>query len=842
MNNSGHSIICLISFVLSPYVSYGQEKALPADTVGTIRLREVVVTATQPDRAGTSSVIGSDAIRHIQATDLSDLSQLLPGVPARNPNLNAPAVFTVRSATYENATNALGTAIVVDGMRMSNNANMQLLNLDASGNLFNSSALSGFDVRCLSPASIESVEVIRGIPSARYGDLTSGAVIVNSKAGAQPFSVSLRLTATEKLAAVGKGLRMRNNQAFYFGADYALSSQDARMPELSFQRFGLQTAYGKDFTRATVRLNLRGYWLQNKDSRGANSIDGEYRKILDRGFSFSANGQWKIGKPFITSLEYHAGVTYGSQRNESNTYYSGTQQVTTYGQQTGEQEGVFLPPNYFSFVEVEGKPVSAEASLIANMKHHLYKRVYNHFQAGIEFSSEGNRGKGIQFDPLRPPLDMRGLRTRAYRDIPFIQHYTGFAEDKLSFRTGAFHTELQAGIRVTKLQTRSFHKGAVADPRINIRQSFKNISIRAGWGLMHKMPVLAYLYPDKSYTDVNCFTYNDAENGQRLTVMHTFATDRTCNPTLRLPVNRKIETGIHFKIKNITADIVWFSEHLRNGYRATQQATPFTYRRYEPLLNKGEQPVLTSAGIINNGSPLAYNNNSTFAVYSTPENGIEQKKHGMEYTFDLGQWAPLRTSLLVSGRYLKMTEKNTALSAWHPQTEVNGQPYPYAGIYAGGSSIFNRQAWQQLNTRFLCVTQLPRLGLITTLSLQAVWMDKQQRTGAATDTGNGKQLYPAYYIDPDGVMHPFGAEQATDKRFSDLILYAGTPTAYRTDSFGPYFLLNLRVTKTVGKHVSVAFCANNLTVSQPKRYTNSTGQYTILNPDLYYGAEIAITF
>lgn len=842
MNNFGYSIVCLVSFILSSYPSYGQGKVLPVDTIGNIQLQEVVVTATQSDGPGSISVIGPDAIRHIQAADLSDLSQLLPGVPTRNPNLNTPAVFTIRSATYENATNALGTAILVDGVRMSNNVNMQLLNLNPGGALFNSSALSGIDVRSLAPASIESVEVIRGIPSARYGDMTSGAVIVNSKAGVQPFSISLRLTATEKLASAGKGFRLRNKQAFYVGTDYALSSQDARMPELSFQRFGLQTAYSKDFDHATVRLNLRGYWLQNIDTRGANSIEGEYRKIYNRGFSFSANGQWKLSKSFITSLEYHAGVTYGNQRNESNNYYSGTQQAVTYTQKSGEQEGIFLPPNYFSFVEVEGKPVSAEASFIANVKHDLSKEIYNHFQTGIEISSEGNRGKGIQFDPLQPPQEMRGLRTRSYRDIPFIYHYTGFAEDKLSFRTREFHTELQAGVRITKLQTQASRYALIADPRVNIRHTFKNISIRAGWGLMHKMPVLAYLYPAKSYTDANCFTYNDADNGQRLAVIHTFSTDRTFNPALRLPVNKKIEVGVNFKIKNITADIVWFNEHLRNGYYATQQAIPFTYRRYEPLLSKGEQPVFTSTGIINHGNPLDYKTHSTFALYSTPQNGIEQKKQGVEYTFDLGQWAPLHTCLLISGGYLKMTEKNKALSAWYPQTETDGQSYPYTGIYAGGSSIFNRQMWQQFNTRFLCITQLPRLGLITTLSLQAVWMDKRQRTGTATDIDNEKQLYPIYYMDNEGTVYPFESEQATDQRFSDLIIHAGIPTAYQTDSFGPYFLLNLRVTKKIGTHVTVAFCANNLTVSRPKRYTNSTRQYTILNPELYYGAEIAITF
>ena len=98
----------VLFFIFCSLIINGQEQLVPSDTLRNVRLREVVVTATQPDAPGTSSLIGQDAIRHIQATDLSDLSQLLPGVLTRNPDLNSPAVFTIRSATYENTTNALG--------------------------------------------------------------------------------------------------------------------------------------------------------------------------------------------------------------------------------------------------------------------------------------------------------------------------------------------------------------------------------------------------------------------------------------------------------------------------------------------------------------------------------------------------------------------------------------------------------------------------------------------------------------------------------------------------------------------------------------------------------------
>lgn len=59
---------------------------------------------------------------------------------------------------------------------------------------------------------------------------------------------------------------------------------------------------------------------------------------------------------------------------------------------------------------------------------------------------------------------------------------------------------------------------------------------------------------------MNCFTYNDAENNQRLTVMHTFITDRNFNSDLRLPVNQKFEIGVNFRIGGVI--VMWYG--LRN--------------------------------------------------------------------------------------------------------------------------------------------------------------------------------------------------------------------------------------------------------------------------------------
>lgn len=368
----------------------------------------------------------------------------------------------------------------------------------------------------------------------------------------------------------------------------------------------------------------------------------------------------------------------------------------------------------------KGSRLTADASLVANLQRSIYNKVYNHFALGLEANIEGNHDKGVSFDPLHPPMEMLGVRTRSYRDIPFVHRYAAFAEDKVTIRTGAMRTELQAGVRLNYLRTASFHCDPTVEPRINIRQvlwerkenGFLNsFSLRAGWGLMRKMPVLAYLYPDKYYTDANCFTYNDAENDERLTVLNTFVTDKTFNPHLRLPVNNKFELGATVKIKGITADIVWFKEHLRNGYCTALQAAPFTYRQYAPLTNKGEHPEWTNGGVVNGCELLPYTENTTFALYTTPQNGIEQRKEGMEYTVDLGHWHSVASSFVVSGCYMKMKEKIAHLllfiRKWNPMgililmSEFTRRPelspiYGYrncVAVVSNASRIFPVSAW-----------------------------------------------------------------------------------------------------------------------------------------------------
>ncbi|TVP60359.1 MAG: outer membrane receptor protein, partial [Gemmatimonadales bacterium] len=161
-----------------------------------LELPALVVSAREGTRSsapGSRSTIDRSAVEHLQASSLADLLQLIPGQVAGNPSLASAQQSLLRQVptTAEAArANALGTSLVMDGTPISNNANLQtdvtILNSGA-GSLppFSSVAGRGVDLRSVSPDEIESLEVIRGIPSARHGDLTTGLILVQTRVGAR---------------------------------------------------------------------------------------------------------------------------------------------------------------------------------------------------------------------------------------------------------------------------------------------------------------------------------------------------------------------------------------------------------------------------------------------------------------------------------------------------------------------------------------------------------------------------------------------------------------------------------------------------------------------------------
>lgn len=125
-------------------------------------LENIVVSAeSKKTGAATASKISKSAMEHIQATSLADVMSLLPGAGTRTSDeiaLKQASAFSIRNGQ------SFGTAVIMDGAPISNNANMQTMSLALGANAGPSISTpnSGIDMRTITTNNIESVEVIRG--------------------------------------------------------------------------------------------------------------------------------------------------------------------------------------------------------------------------------------------------------------------------------------------------------------------------------------------------------------------------------------------------------------------------------------------------------------------------------------------------------------------------------------------------------------------------------------------------------------------------------------------------------------------------------------------------------
>ncbi len=250
------------------YEEFSAEITVTGPMVRNISLRqqslgldEVVVIAENSKSGTTSSKIRSEAISHVQASSLKDVLQLIPGNLSENPNLRDPSKITIREVGA-NVNSALGTAVIVDGIPLSNDGNMQ--QSISTGNAMTSVAGTGIDIRTIAVDNIESITVDVGIPSAEYGNLTSGAVHIKTKAGGSPFNVKFKADPRTKQGYLSKGFLLpEDHGVLNFDGDYTRSYGHIIKRTSLFNRVNGSLKYTQTFFRERSPLTLEAkgsYW------------------------------------------------------------------------------------------------------------------------------------------------------------------------------------------------------------------------------------------------------------------------------------------------------------------------------------------------------------------------------------------------------------------------------------------------------------------------------------------------------------------------------------------------------------------------------------------------------
>ncbi|GGF09966.1 TonB-dependent Receptor Plug Domain [Chishuiella changwenlii] len=187
-------------------------------------LNEIVLTAKESKGLTSTSIIDQKAMQHLQPSSFTDLLELLPGRSSIDPIFNRTNSIKLRETgiadSQENYTiSSLGTSFIVDNIPKNVNANLQYtagssLSINSGNNIGasdarRSSVAKGVDMRAISTDQIERVEIVRGIPSVEYGDLTSGLVKIIRKRGQSNLEGRFKADAYSKMFYLGKGIELK---------------------------------------------------------------------------------------------------------------------------------------------------------------------------------------------------------------------------------------------------------------------------------------------------------------------------------------------------------------------------------------------------------------------------------------------------------------------------------------------------------------------------------------------------------------------------------------------------------------------------------------------------------
>ena len=818
------------------------------------RLKEVTVTATN-SRAGksTASNISRQAMDHLQATSLYDLMALMPGGISSEPTLNNSQQINIRQVASSNSSeqdlNALGTAIIRDGAPISNNSNLSALNPTLNGGAAaiggGASPSGGTDVRSISTENIESVEIIRGIPSVEYGDLTSGAVIIHTKAGREPLRVKAKANPNVYQISAGTGFDLgKKKGAINISGDYAYNVKDPKAGYQHYQRATAKVMYSNTFFGNKLRSNTSLDLKYGKDTHGRNPDDETTQTTSegrDAGIAFNTNGTWNINKGWLQNLRYVASATYTDRQSFYETTYGSAatpysmtmtdgavlsnfagkhiydadgNEITNFGGMDAGNYATYLPTSYIGHYEIDSREVNAFAKLTAT----LFKQsgnVNNRILLGVDFKTDGNVGNGKSFLPDAIPLRNQtsknsSQRPRRYKDIPFINQFGAFAEENFFWDINEHELKLQLGARYDHASV----VGGILSPRLNASIDLipRTLTLNGGYGITAKMPTLLYLYPENAYfeyVNIDERTNENIAEDERLLITTTKVYN-TQNRNLKIARNHKAEVGLHLNVGKVTASVTAYQERLKHGYsldNTFDSFNTFTFNEYSRDEN-GNLILSSSLPVLNS--------------YYTPTNNLNVESKGVEFDVNIGRIDAIRTSFQLNGAWMRTKSWNNSYD-FYDDSGLAASSRQKVAIYAPGAIKSYRQQFAT-----------------TLLTAQVVWNQSNWKT-------YGNDSIPVGYISLENkvTMFPEGKYTTIEQVKADGYEYMlQTPNHSNAikESYNPYFCFNINVTKEIGDMLRVSFFANNMFRSYPRvESKRGPGTYYSLNNRFFFGLELSMT-
>lgn len=855
-------------------LSFVVKKDIPNLTIkldqNTLALNSVVVTAER-DKEGmnTSLKFGANALNHLQMSNVTDISALLPGGKTVNPDLTTDNAVSLRSGGLAAGNAAFGTALEVDGVRVGNNASF--------------GSMSGTGTRNISTENVQSIEVITGVPSAEYGDLNSGMVRINTRKGLTPWNITFAVNPRTYQASASKGIDlMKNRGVLNVSAEWTRATQKLSSPYTSYTRRGFSASYSNTFKNVLkFEVGATGNIGGMNTKNDPDAYKGTWSKVRDNVLRANTSLTWLLRKSWITNLKLDASVNYNDNRSQDHAYGSSASMLpAVHSELAGYYLADRLPVSYFSDKVIDSKELDYAASLKYEWFKKSGKRL-SKLKAGVQWKANGNVGEGEYYKD--PSVAANGYRPRPYSQYPFMHNVAAYIEEDYTFPIGKTSLQISAGLRLDNLFVKDtdYKNVSSLSPRFNAKWKISdNLSIRGGWGVSEKLPSFYILYPVQKYRDIQTFGFSHGDSSSY--VYYTQPYKMLFNENLKWQKNYNAEFGIEAYFLRTSVSLVGFFNKTKNPYTYQTIYTPFSYNimsvpsgytvpdNPEIRVDSQTGQVYMRGGNEEFWTPMATKvTDKTFFESQMPGNGDDIYRTGAELIVDFPEIAPIRTKFRLDANYaythyIDNTLNWTYRTGWS-HTSLSNRSYQYVGIYANGgeSGTYNGKESHSLNANLTAITHIPEARIVITCRLEMSLLSRFRNLsryqgreyaynvnadgvesigGSIYDSNNYTAIRPVKYMDENGDVHDFTDKEASDPAFANLIIKSGNAYTFSQDGYGAYLSANLSVTKEIGDHVSLSFFANNFTNSRMYVTSKATGVSAIFTPAFYYGLTCRLKF
>jgi ferric enterobactin receptor len=760
----------------------------------TLSLDEVVVSARVTENKSGTSVyeIGQQAIQQVQAMHLGDVLSLLPGGRITPPDMMSVQQANLRTAAASSASN-FGTAVIVDDAVISNDANMQSTNPATSFAGGQAVVGRGIDLRTITAANIESVEVITGVASPRHGDITTGAILVQSRVGRSPLMVSANMNPVAYQFAGSQGFQLRNNRGF-LNTDISYTYSDSNPVDRKDYFNNINTGL-----RWRTRLSSTYNWSNTLSFQFGTNYNGQrfepdevfenIRTVQSQSYSLGTRGSMDL----LGKLSYTISGRVENQFSRFvSTQINGPLPMAS-GLETGTYFTTYSPLVYDVKREITGLPVNFNGRLEADQVKSAGDFLFS-FNTGTQYSYNKNYGKGrIVTGTVAGVGGSTDSRSAAFHEIPAATILSFYHESDIRRVTDKSRYSLRLGGRYDYMDQR-YH---LFSPRLSLStQYFDKLRIRSAYGISYKSPALIQLYPGPSYHDFTNMSFYATNPLERMAIVSTYVHQPT-NEHLKPSRGETIEFGMDWESNRFRVRTTYFRRNLENGIYHTHELLILDLQRYEVLERPPDrQPIVAP---IDGGIEKLIRTNYVL------KNSYDANTDGFELTLSPPKIEATNTDFDLNFSHMKTREIDRGFRIVLEDATVGGSQARH-GVYE-----------QPLRTSYLSrgnltvIQHIPSIRLVFTFVIEMNIENYNRRTGAS--------LYPYAYYDAEGVYRDIPTERRTDPEFANLVLPEYTYTLIEHPPFHTNY--HLQVRKETQSGHSFSFYANNVFWYNPEYLTVS---------------------